>query len=60
MKKQEKGNCNVCGKDTDLYCSSCSETWGEFSPTWFCDEHYNSVVMTGNCCAGNEQLYAKN
>lgn len=55
---QEKKECNVCGKETELYCKSCSETWGEFTPTYFCEEHYQSVVLTGNCCSGSEQLYA--
>lgn len=57
--KKIEGNCSVCNKKTEHYCSSCCETWGEFSPTYFCEEHYNSVVLTGNCCRDNEILYAK-
>lgn len=52
--KEEKGNCNVCGEETNLYCSSCKT---EDCTIWFCDKHYQSVVLTGNCCSGNENLY---
>lgn len=55
---ETKGNCCVCGKETELFCGSCSKTFGEFDPTFYCEEHYQSTVMTGNCCAGNEQDYA--
>jgi len=56
-KEKAKGECCICGKETELYCGSCCETWGEFTPTFYCDEHYTKVVLTGNCCRGNEQLY---
>lgn len=61
MNKDNKtGNCNICGEETDLYCHSCSETWGEFNPTWYCEKHYHTTVLTGNCCRGNELLYENN
>jgi hypothetical protein len=57
--EKEKGNCCVCGKETDLYCKSCEYDWGERNPTYFCEEHYQTTVMTGNCCSANEKLYAR-
>lgn len=54
------GDCCVCGRRTELYCESCSEhnDDGTISPLcFFCGEHYEKVVMTGNCCAGNEKNY---
>jgi len=51
------GECCICGKETEHYCPYCSNDWGEFNPTWYCQEHYESVVMTGNCCRSNEQAY---
>ena len=53
----KKGECCICGKETELYCGSCAKTWGEFDPTWYCEEHYKTTVMTGNCCSGNEKDY---
>ena len=58
--EDEKGSCCVCNKYTKLYCGSCCEKNddGSKSPVcYFCEEHYESVVMTGNCCSGNERLY---
>lgn len=26
-------------------------------PSLYCDKHYDSVVMAGNCCSGNEADY---
>ena len=54
--KEKQGQCEVCGKETIYYCKSCSEN---DEPTWFCEEHYKSVVLTGNCCSGSEKLYSK-
>ena len=57
---QTSGLCIICGKETKQYCHSCSVNWdGDFEPTWYCDEHFESVVMTGNCCRGNEIAYEK-
>jgi hypothetical protein len=53
-KKKIKEKCSVCGKEAITYCPSCSYTWGEFDPTYYCQEHYESVVMTGNCCRSEE------
>ena len=54
-----EGKCCICYKETNLYCKSCSNCWGEFSPTWYCEEHYKKVVMTGNCCRENEMAYER-
>ena len=56
--KDGEGECCVCGKKTDLFCSSCEYTWGERNPTYFCKKHYETTVLTGNCCSDNEQLYS--
>ena len=56
--KKEVGKCCVCGKKTELYCYSCCKTWGEFTPMFYCDKHYETTVMTGNCCRGNEMDYS--
>ena len=58
-KPAKKGTCCICGEETDLYCNSCAYTFGKFAPTWYCNEHYEKVVMTGNCCSGNEKNYTK-
>lgn len=55
--KTQKGECCVCGKETEHYCGSCAKTWGESTPTWYCEKHYQAVVMTGNCCRENELSY---
>lgn len=60
MKKETKGKCCICGKETELYCGMCCIDWGEFMPTWYCEEHYKSVVMTGNCCRESEVIYDPN
>jgi len=46
---EEKKDCCVCGEKATSSCSSCECD--------YCDEHYQSVVMTGNCCRGNELNY---
>ena len=54
---EEKGQCCECGKQTQLYCSGCCEhnDDGTISPVcWFCGEHYENTVVTGNCCANNK------
>ena len=56
-KKGPAGKCCICDKPTDLYCPYCDKTWGESDPTYYCEEHYNSVVRTGNCCNANEKEY---
>lgn len=59
MATEDKGECCVCGKETKLHCNSCAYNWGEFSPTWYCDKHYETTVMTGHCCRLNEITYEK-
>jgi len=56
-KIMKKGNCNICGEETELYCKSCEDKEEDFR-LWFCEKHYLSVVMTGNCCSGNEKSYS--
>lgn len=50
----EKGDCCVCGEKTTQYCLSCADAWGK---TWYCAKHYQTTVLTGNCCRGNEMAY---
>lgn len=59
MLENKVGNCCICGKETKLYCKSCADPIGEYEPNYYCDEHYQTVVMTGNCCSGNEKLYGE-
>lgn len=52
--------CCVCDKKTKFYCPSCCEhnDDGTISPVcFFCEGHYKSVVLTGNCCSGNEEVF---
>jgi len=49
MLEEKKETCCVCGNKAPLKCSHCNNH--------FCDEHYEKVVMTGNCCRGNEKDY---
>lgn len=56
--KKKEGECCVCTKKTEMYCGMCANGSGEFDPVFFCDEHYETTVMTGNCCSGNESQYA--
>jgi len=48
------GDCTVCGEASTLYCSSCADGWGKL---FYCGKHYETTVMTGNCCRGNEMVY---
>jgi len=41
--------CCVCGEDAKHHCGSCG--------CGYCEEHYKTTVMTGNCCSGNEKDY---
>lgn len=41
--------CCVCGSNSELKCSDCGST--------YCDVHYETTVMTGNCCRANEKDY---
>ena len=50
--KEEKETCCVCEKEINRKCGSCG--------VGFCNKHYTSVVMTGNCCIGSEQDYGNN
>lgn len=57
MKLITKGNCCVCQEETELYCSSCCYTFGGLTPTYYCEKHYKTTVMTGNCCSESERFY---
>jgi hypothetical protein len=48
--------CIICNKPTKLFCGECYEGEDEYKQ-YYCDEHYMSVVLTGNCCYGSERLY---
>ena len=55
-RENKKGGCNICGEETELYCKSCEDKEEDFR-LWYCEKHYQSVVLTGNCCSGNEKIY---
>ena len=46
---REKEECIICGKEASCHCSHCENA--------YCDECYEKVVMTGNCCRDNERDY---
>ena len=46
---EEKGTCCVCGEPAELKCRHCGN--------YYCEKHYETVYMTGNCCSENEQIY---
>jgi len=46
---KEKEYCCVCGEEAKYHCIHCE--------TPYCEKHYKSVVMTGNCCNSNEKDY---
>lgn len=46
---ETKEVCCVCGEFAEYHCGSCK--------TPFCETHYKTTVMTGNCCSGNEKDY---
>lgn len=54
--KTIKGSCCICGEETELYCKSCEDKEEDFR-LFYCDKHYQSTVLTGNCCSKNEQIY---
>lgn len=54
----KKGKCCVCNEPTDAYCYSCAKPFGDFNPTYYCDKHYKTTVITGNCCRDNELIYS--
>lgn len=56
IEEQMNGNCNICGEEAKLYCKSCEDKEEDFR-LWYCEKHYQSVVLTGNCCSGNEKIY---
>jgi len=41
--------CCVCGEAAKLECYHCKNH--------YCNKHYETTVMTGNCCSGNEKDY---
>ena len=42
-------NCCICGEKAGGSCSYCKNV--------YCNEHYKTVIMSGNCCSGNEKDY---
>ena len=36
-----KETCCVCGQEAKYHCGSCENA--------YCDKHYETTVMTGNC-----------
>ena len=49
IKEVKKELCCICGNEAEHLCSYCK--------IGYCTEHYKKVVMTGNCCSGNEKDY---
>ena len=49
-----KGQCVICMKETEDYCPFCAS---DSEPVYYCDEHYRSVVLTGNCCWQSEASF---
>ena len=47
-KLNKDGGCCVCGEEAVARCS-CK--------TLYCNEHYKTTVMTGNCCRDNEREF---
>ena len=45
----QKEVCCICGEFAEEKCSHCKNP--------YCLPHFKSVVMTGNCCSGNEKDY---
>lgn len=41
--------CCICGEEGQHICGNCENK--------YCDKHYKTTVMTGNCCSGNEKDY---
>ena len=46
---KEKNYCCVCGEEASLKCSYCEND--------YCNKHYETTVITGNCCRDNEKDY---
>ena len=44
--------CVVCGSDATNECYYCQSA--------YCNKHYGTTVMTGNCCSENEKDYEDN
>ena len=45
----EKETCCVCGEEAKAHRTLCENA--------YCDKHYKTTIMTGNCCAENEKDY---
>lgn len=45
----EKETCCVCGEEAELKCPHCEN--------YYCNKHYKTTVITGNCCRSNEMNY---
>lgn len=50
----EKEKCLNCGEEATVYCKRCDDGWGR---SWYCSSCFEKIVMTGNCCRGNEKDY---
>lgn len=53
--------CGICQKPATEYCSYCMDEY-DSAPrlvpvSFYCTDHYISVVETGNCCYGSEQVW---
>lgn len=45
----DDNKCVICGVKSIHDCCYCK--------TIYCDKHFASIVMTGNCCKMNEEDY---
>ena len=57
----EDEKCYICKEAATTYCQYCLEEY-EYPPrfvpsVYYFDEHHHSVVETGNCCYGSEQIW---
>lgn len=62
LKIPKESACCICQKPATHYCPYCVEEYDTapaYVPsTFYCDEHYEKTVQTGNCCYENEKAYA--
>lgn len=49
IEEEAKETCCVCGESAEFKCRYCGN--------YYCDKHYQTVYLTGNCCSNNEKDY---
>ena len=48
--KDEDETCCICSEKSKSHCISCDLA--------YCEQHYGSVVLAGNCCRGSEVAHS--